>query len=103
MAVEMAIGFIPSAELASLMTDVKDHEPMLALDGGADGLATVRELVSQAAAALRPGGWLLLETAAAGAEPVAALLASSGAFDDVETLPDLAGLPRIVGARRAAG
>lgn len=95
--------YIPTAEVATLMPEVRDFEPALALDGGADGLTVVTALVRDAGAALAPGGWLLLETAFDGAEAVAAVLAESGAFEAIETVPDLAGQPRVVCGRRKAG
>ena len=53
--------YIASAEVDALPALIKDHEPRLALDGGADGLDILRQLVLDAALALRPGGRLFLE------------------------------------------
>lgn len=53
--------YVPTSDLRLLPTDVRRHEPRLALDGGADGLAVVRRVVASAARLLRPGGWLLVE------------------------------------------
>jgi release factor glutamine methyltransferase len=53
--------YVPTPDIPLLPEDVRRHEPTLALDGGADGLAVVRELVEQAARLLFPGGWLLTE------------------------------------------
>lgn len=53
--------YVPTDALRLLPPDVQRHEPRLALDGGADGLDLVRSVARTAAAALRPGGWLLVE------------------------------------------
>ncbi len=53
--------YVPTPALHLLPPDVLRYEPLLALDGGSDGLALVRRLVACAASLLRPGGWLLTE------------------------------------------
>ena len=53
--------YIPSAEIAGLDPEVRDHDPLLALDGGADGLAFYRRLASEAPRCLKDGGWLAVE------------------------------------------
>ncbi|MCQ2559382.1 MAG: peptide chain release factor N(5)-glutamine methyltransferase [Clostridia bacterium] len=55
------LPYIPSQQMAGLMRDVRDFEPVLALDGGSDGLQLYRRLRPQAEKLLRPGGLLLLE------------------------------------------
>lgn len=55
------LPYIPSGEIAGLMSDVKDYEPHLALDGGCDGLDLYRLLLPQAYNLLKPGGLLLME------------------------------------------
>ena len=54
--------YISSPEVECLQPHVRDHEPRLALDGGADGLAILRSIIEGASWALRPGGWLFFET-----------------------------------------
>ncbi|HWR98271.1 MAG TPA: hypothetical protein VN317_07580, partial [Candidatus Methanoperedens sp.] len=80
--------------------EVRDHEPRLALDGGADGLAALSRLVAQAPRTLRRGGWLLLEVGAGQAASVRGLIGEQGAFEPAETVRDLAGIERVVAARR---
>jgi release factor glutamine methyltransferase len=94
--------YIPTAEIAGLEPEVRDHEPRAALDGGPDGLALIGRLVAGAPALLRAGGWLVLEIGAGQAPAVRARLAAAGAYDRVETRRDLAGIERVVAARRAA-
>jgi len=82
--------YVPTDAVALLPVDVRDHEPTVALDGGADGLDVVRRVVDEAARLLRPGGWLLVEVGG----------------DQVDTLtPDLAmrGYVHVTGWRNAEG
>lgn len=65
--------YIPTADIETLDPSVRDHEPHLALDGGADGLDFYRVLTANYRDALRPGGWLVLEIGYAQAEDVLAL------------------------------
>jgi release factor glutamine methyltransferase len=76
---------------------VRDHEPQMAVFAGDDGLAVIRRLIPQAHEALRAGGWLLMEIGYSMSERVMALLAD---WDEVHTVPDLAGIPRVVVARK---
>ncbi len=78
------------------------HEPISALTAGPDGLDDIRQIVSQAPAALHDGGWLLLEHGHDQAAPVRALLRDHG-FVGVASRTDLAGIERCSGGRwRAA-
>lgn len=86
--------YIPSAEIATLQPEVRDHEPRLALDGGADGLDLVRRVVVGAPAFLRPRGTLALEVGMGEAPAVAALMAD--AFGAIEVHRDYAGIDRVV-------
>ncbi|HXG02646.1 MAG TPA: peptide chain release factor N(5)-glutamine methyltransferase [Candidatus Binatia bacterium] len=95
--------YLPTHLLASLPPEVRDHEPRLALDGGPDGLDLIRRLLAGAARVLRPGGGLALETAGGDqAQAVARSLEQAG-FRDVALTSDLAGVPRILTARRPRG
>jgi release factor glutamine methyltransferase len=79
----------------TLDPSVRDHEPKLALDGGADGLDLIRPLVEQATRVLKPGGGLFLEIGYDQGPAVCQLLQKSG-FKNVAICKDLAGLDRIV-------
>jgi release factor glutamine methyltransferase len=94
--------YIPTAELGDLQPEVRDFEPRAALDGGSDGLAVIERIIAGSPSLLRRGGWLLLEIGAGQADPVRALLQRTGRFDDISTRRDLAGIERVVAARRAA-
>lgn len=91
--------YIPSADVATLAPEVRDAEPRLALDGGADGLETYRRLAVQAWRALRHGGWLAVEVGMGQAPEVAALWRATG-WHEVTTRCDLAGIERIVCGRK---
>lgn len=72
------------------------HEPITALTAGTDGLQDIRAIVAQAPAALRPGGWLLLEHGHDQAAAVRQLLAAQG-FAQIGSRLDLAGIERCSG------
>ena len=90
--------YIPRAVWQELDPVVRDHEPALALVGGEDGLEALRAIASQAAEALAPGGWLLLEHHYDQSDAVAALLRSAG-LKQVEAHTDLEGKLRFARAQ----
>ncbi len=92
--------YIAQAEMANLAPEVRDWEPHLALTPGGDGLAAYRAILRGAAAALHPGGRLLLEIGPTQAAGVGALCASAGLVD-VRTSRDLDERDRVVTATRA--
>lgn len=88
--------YIPSADIPGLARDVRDHDPLLALDGGGDGLDAYRALAPALRRLLAPTGWFFLEIGAGQGDDVAALLASGGL--SVKTRRrDLAGFERVLG------
>ncbi|MBR6728582.1 MAG: peptide chain release factor N(5)-glutamine methyltransferase [Clostridia bacterium] len=87
--------YIPTAVLSALEEDVRDFEPAVALDGGADGLLFYRHLTHLATGLLKPGGHLAFEVGHDQAEAVSVLLQQAG-FSRVEQKPDLAGVLRVV-------
>jgi release factor glutamine methyltransferase len=92
--------YIIRSEIGSLAKEVRDYEPMIALDGGEDGLDFYRRIIPEAPGCLREGGWLLLEVGQAQAEMVAIQIQGSGAFWEAQIVPDLAGIERVVKAQR---
>lgn len=92
--------YIPTAEVARLDPDIKDFEPQLALDGGADGLDFVRRIVTEAVPRLAPDGVLALEVHYDQAARVAALFESAG-LASIERRRDYGGHERVVSAVRA--
>lgn len=87
--------YIKSDEIPSLMPQVKDYEPLTALDGGADGLDFYRRITAQAGAYLNAGGLLAFETGWDQGASVSTLMRENG-YKDVEVIKDLAGLDRVV-------
>ena len=87
--------YIKTGVIATLMPEVKDHEPYLALDGDADGLRFYRIIAEEAPAHLNRHGRLFLEIGFDEAEDVTALLRESG-FTEIEAVKDYAGNYRVV-------
>jgi release factor glutamine methyltransferase len=87
--------YIPSGVIPTLMEEVKEHDPMLALDGKEDGLFFYREIVAQAGEYLHSGGMLFFEIGHDQAEAVSDLMQSAG-YREVTVYKDLAGQDRVV-------
>lgn len=87
--------YIPRDEIPSLMPEVSRHEPLLALDGGGDGLDCYRQMAPQIAARLAPGGLALLEVGQGQADAAAAILAAAG-LEPAGVRADLGGRKRCV-------
>ena len=92
--------YVPAGEYEALEINVRGYEPRLALHGGTDGLDVYRRLLPQAACALLPGGTLAVEVGAGESEAVAELFAATGMYEPARVRADLAGIPRVVWARR---
>ena len=90
--------YVAAAELVGLEPEVVDWDPHDALVSGPSGHEVTDRLISDAATWLRPGGWLLMETAATRAAETAARAGAAGLVD-AALVADLAGLDRIVVAR----
>jgi release factor glutamine methyltransferase len=88
------------AEGVVLQREVQEHEPHLALFSGSDGLGHYRRLIDDAARVVVPGGWLLMEMGWDSAIPVRVMLERG--WEDVAFVADLAGIDRVVVARRVA-
>jgi release factor glutamine methyltransferase len=87
--------YIRSAEIEGLAPEVRDHEPRLALDGGADGLDAYRELAPEILRVLKPGGRFAVEIGFDQATEVEALFKAAGA-QGLATHKDLANRDRVV-------
>jgi release factor glutamine methyltransferase len=90
--------YICSSEIVGLATEVRDHDPRAALDGGADGLDAYRRLIPQAARLLAPGGALVVEGGKGQSGPIAALMTAAGLIPQGAGKADLAGILRAVAA-----
>jgi len=93
--------YVPAGELAGLAREVR-REPCMALDGGQDGLAILRRIVTGAPARLEPGGALVLEMHERHLDELPTLCLQAG-FERAEAKRDLAGLPRLAVAHMAGG
>ena len=91
--------YIPSADIAGLEPEVREHEPLGALDGGRDGLDVYRSLIPAALACLNPGGWLLVEVGIGQATAVSDIFKQNG-FGELFTARDPGAIERVVGGMR---
>ena len=91
--------YIPHGELAGLMTEVRDHEPENALDGGGDGLDFYRRILAESGPYLREGGWMFFEMGYDQGSALMELMKEAG-FVRLECRKDLAGLDRVVLGKR---
>jgi len=89
--------YVVHGEIASLPPEVRDYDPALALDGGADGLDGYRAIAAQARGLLAPGGKLIVELGAGQEATVRALFTKAG-LTAAAVLNDLAGIPRALTA-----
>ena len=87
--------YIPTAIIATLEPEVREHEPMMALDGTEDGLRFYRQIAQEAGTWLKPGGAIYLEIGYDQGEAVSGLLREAG-FDKVRVVKDLPGKDRVV-------
>jgi release factor glutamine methyltransferase len=88
--------YVRSSEIEALATEVRDHDPRAALDGGPDGLDAYRTLIPQAARLLAPGGALVVEGGKGQSGPIAALMTAAGLIPQSAGKADLAGILRAV-------
>ncbi|MEH2066055.1 MAG: peptide chain release factor N(5)-glutamine methyltransferase [Nostoc sp.] len=93
--------YIPTSILPTLQPEVVNHEPHLALDGGADGLDCIRNLVEISPSYLRSGGVWLIEMMAGQADGVRELLQNQGNYCNIQIHADLAGIERFALAYRS--
>lgn len=87
--------YIETSVISTLMPEVREHEPLMALDGGADGLSFYRKITAQAGAHLSGGGMLFFEIGCGQAEAICGLMAEAG-FCEIQVVQDFAGLDRVV-------
>jgi release factor glutamine methyltransferase len=90
--------YVPLTDAPGLQREVRDYEPHIALFGGPTGLEIYRRLIVDAARVLRAGGRLIVELGFGTHEKVHAML--DDGWGEVDIRPDLAGIPRVLAARR---
>jgi len=91
--------YVPTEAIAMMPPEARDHEPRVALDGGADGLDLVRRLIEQAIPRLESGARMLLEIGHGQAATVAEIFAAHG-YRDIAIHKDYPGIERFVSASR---
>lgn len=91
--------YVSESALAGLQREVRDHEPVVALSPGPDGLSVIRRLLTEAPAYLKPNGHLLMEIGFDQGEKVRDLIDQS-VWSLLEVRPDLQCIPRIVVLQR---
>ncbi|MES2031052.1 MAG: peptide chain release factor N(5)-glutamine methyltransferase [Pseudomonadota bacterium] len=92
--------YIPSADIADLDIEVREHDPLRALDGGKDGLYAYRIITPEAARLLAPGGLLVVEVGHDQSDAVADLMAASGLILPAPPKADLGGIRRAVSGQK---
>ena len=91
--------YIESAVIETLMEEVREHEPRMALDGKEDGLYFYREITKQAGVYLNAGGILAFEIGYNQGEAVSQMLKEEQ-YEEIKVVKDLAGLDRVVIGRK---
>jgi release factor glutamine methyltransferase len=92
--------YIRSADIAGLATEVRNFDPLAALDGGPDGLDAYRALIPQAMLLLAPRGALVVEVGQGQHDDVRGLMTAAGLAPEGSARADLAGIRRAVGGRK---
>ena len=87
--------YIATKEIEALEPEVREHEPMMALDGKEDGLYFYRKIVSASVDYLNPEGWLMFEIGYDQGEALREMMKSAG-YSQIQVIKDLAGLDRVV-------
>src|SRR6185369_1851828 len=87
--------YVAESALEGLQREVRDHEPLIALSPGGDGLSVIRRLIDEGSTFIKPNGHLLMEIGFDQGEAVESLIRKS-AWSLREIRPDLQGIPRIV-------
>ncbi|MBI5286175.1 MAG: peptide chain release factor N(5)-glutamine methyltransferase [Deltaproteobacteria bacterium] len=92
--------YIRSGDINGLQPEVRDYEPVSALDGGEDGLEVIRRIITDAPTYLKEKGWLILEVGAGQASVVETLIERTGAYTTPSIIKDYSGIERVVKAQK---
>jgi release factor glutamine methyltransferase len=90
----------PGTAVGALQPEVRDFEPVQALDGGMGGIVEIRRIAAGLAQVLRPQGWFFMEIGADQEEEVRRIYGGAESYDSVTVFADYAGRPRVLQARR---
>lgn len=91
--------YIKTGDIPSLQQEIRDYEPIEALDGGEDGLDAIRIIACNAFQYLKKRGWLFLEVGVDQALVVSDILKDTGQYTSIQTVKDLSSIERVVIAR----
>jgi len=92
--------YVAEEEYGALPTEVKDHEPRVALAGGIGGMAFIEHILREAPDFLSPGGWLIVEMAPGQTEKALKLAEESGGYGKKNRIRDYSGQHRVVMAQK---
>jgi release factor glutamine methyltransferase len=92
--------YIPRGDFPSLMPEVRDYEPRIALDGGEDGLDFFRRALPAVSAYLHPGNWFLAEMGVGQGQKILTIAGKSSGLDSFGFAKDLSGINRVFKARK---
>jgi release factor glutamine methyltransferase len=92
--------YVRSSDIAALATEVRDHDPLVALDGGADGLDAYRALIPQAQRLLGDGGALIVEAGRGQSGEIEILMTEVELSVEHPPKTDLSGIPRAISGRK---
>jgi release factor glutamine methyltransferase len=92
--------YIPRGDFPSLMPEVRDYEPRIALDGGEDGLNFFRRALPAVSEYLHPGSWFLAEMGSGQGQKILAIAGKSPGLDSFGFAKDLSGINRVFKARK---
>jgi len=91
--------YVSKSESKNLEPELIDHEPLLALIGGEDGLFFYKQIIKDAADWIKPGGYLIIEIGETQANAIIKLMQNELHYDEIEIINDLQGKERIISAK----
>jgi len=91
--------YVSESESKNLAPELIDHEPLLALIGGEDGLCIYKQIIKDAAGWIKPGGYLIIEIGETQADSIIKLMQNELYYDEIEIINDLQGKERIISAK----
>ena len=92
--------YIPSVDIQKIMPEVKNYEPLKALDGGLDGLDFYRDIIPKASDQLEKNGYLILEIGHSQAGEVTGIFENSSSYNNIQVIQDYSGYDRVIKAQR---
>ena len=91
--------YVSESEAKNLEPELIDHEPLLALIGGEDGLYFYKQIIKDATDWIKPGGYLIIETGERQADSIIMLMQNELHYDEIEIIQDLQGKERIISSK----